>query len=121
MFKRAYRVQMNTLESAAVFLPAMWLYAAFMGDKGAAVGGEVWIVARVWYAIAYQSDPAKRSADFGISVAAFVGLCRPLAGCLVGSWQGPDALNRQRNPGNCIAMTVAQQPPHPATVERFYP
>lgn len=74
MFERAYRIQMNTLESAAPMLPALWLYAAFIGDRGAAMMGAVWLLARVWYAIAYSIDPAKRSAGFGLSFLAFVGL-----------------------------------------------
>jgi len=74
MFERAFRVQMNTLESAATMLPALWLYAGFIGDLGAGVMGLIWIIARVWYAIAYQIDPAKRSAGFGLSFLVFVGL-----------------------------------------------
>jgi glutathione S-transferase len=74
MFERAYRIQMNTLESAVPMLLALWLYAVFIGDRGAAVMGAVWLVARVWYAIAYQADPAKRSGGFGLSFLAFVGL-----------------------------------------------
>ena len=50
MFDRAFRVQMNTLESAAVMLPALWLYAGFIGDRGAGMMGVVWLVARIWYA-----------------------------------------------------------------------
>ena len=74
MFERAYRIQMNTLENAAVLLPALWMYALFMGDKGAAIGGAVWLVARIWYAVAYQRSPSSRGAAFGISAAAFTGL-----------------------------------------------
>ncbi|MBK8762069.1 MAG: MAPEG family protein [Sulfuritalea sp.] len=74
MFDRAFRVQMNTLESAAVMLPALWLYAGFIGDRGAGMMGVVWLVARIWYAIAYQRDPKTRSAAFGIAVLVFVGL-----------------------------------------------
>lgn len=74
MFERAYRIQMNTLETAAILLPALWMYAAFMGDKGAAIGGGIWLVARVWYAVAYQRLPSSRGAAFGISAAAFAGL-----------------------------------------------
>ena len=33
-FERAYRVQMNTLEQLAFFLPSLWLYAILMNDKG---------------------------------------------------------------------------------------
>jgi len=74
MFERAFRIQMNTLESAAIMLPALWLYATFIGDLGAGAMGAVWLVARIWYAVAYHSDPAKRSPGFGIAFLAFAGL-----------------------------------------------
>ena len=48
MFDRAYRVQMNTLESALMMLPALWVYAAFIGDTGAAVMGLTWVAGRIW-------------------------------------------------------------------------
>ena len=74
MFERAFRIQMNTLENAAIMLPAVWLYAGFIGDRGAGVMGAVWVIARIWYAAAYQKDPAKRGGGYGLSVAAFAGL-----------------------------------------------
>jgi glutathione S-transferase len=74
MFERAYRIQMNTLENAVPLLLALWLYAGLIGDRGAAVMGAVWLVGRVWYALAYQADPARRGAGFGISFLAFAGL-----------------------------------------------
>ena len=74
LFERAYRIQMNTLENALPLLLALWLYAGFIGDRGAGVMGAVWLVARVWYAVAYQADPAKRGASFSIAFLAFVGL-----------------------------------------------
>lgn len=74
LFERAFRVQMNTLESAVLLLPALWLYAGFIGDRGAGALGLIWLAARVWYAIAYQSDPAKRGGGFGLSILAFAGL-----------------------------------------------
>jgi glutathione S-transferase len=74
MFERAYRIQMNTLENAVLVLPTLWLYASFIGDRGAAAMGGVWLLARIWYAIAYQNDPAKRGPTFGLSVLAFAGL-----------------------------------------------
>jgi glutathione S-transferase len=74
MFDRAFRIQMNTLESAAVMLPALWLYAGFIGDRGAALLGAIWLAGRVWYAFAYHQDPKKRSAGFGIGFLAFAGL-----------------------------------------------
>lgn len=74
MFERAYRIQMNTLENTALVLPTLWLFAGFMSDRGAAMLGIVWLVARVWYAIAYQADPMRRGAGFGLSMLAFGGL-----------------------------------------------
>ena len=74
MFERAYRVQMNTLENAVLMLPALWLYAGFMGDRGAAIGGGIWLLARIWYAIAYSANPAKRGPAFAIGMTVFAGL-----------------------------------------------
>ena len=74
LFERAYRVQMNTLENAALMLPALWLFAGFVSDLGAAVLGGLWIAARVWYAVAYQNDPIKRGPGFGLAMLAFAGL-----------------------------------------------
>lgn len=74
MFDRAFRVQMNTLETAVITLPALWLCAAFYDDKRAALLGLVWVLARVWYAIGYMADPAKREGGFAVSMLAFVGL-----------------------------------------------
>ena len=74
MFDRAYRVQMNTIESAMLLLPSMWIYAALIGDLGAGIAGAIWIVGRLWYAVAYQRDPAKRGPGFGISFLAIAGM-----------------------------------------------
>ena len=57
-FECAYRVQMNTLEHMAVFLPAMWLYAWSLSAPWAAAVGVAWIAGRVIYAAAYLRDPA---------------------------------------------------------------
>ncbi|MEY2622072.1 MAG: hypothetical protein RIT26_1892 [Pseudomonadota bacterium] len=74
MFDRSYRVQMNTLESAMLLLPSMWIYAALIGDLGAGVAGAIWIGGRVWYAVAYQKDPAKRGHGFGVALLAIAGM-----------------------------------------------
>lgn len=74
MFERAFRIQMNTLESAALMLPALWLYAGLIGDRGAGIMGMVWLAARVWYAVAYQGDPAKRHGGFALAFLALAGL-----------------------------------------------
>lgn len=74
MFDRAYRIQMNTLESAMLLLPSIWIYADLVGDLGAGVSGAIWITGRIWYALAYQQDPAKRGPGFGISFLAIAGM-----------------------------------------------
>jgi glutathione S-transferase len=73
-FERAYRVQMNTLEQMAFFLPSLWLYAMLLSDKGAAAGGLIWIVGRVLYAVAYTRDPSSRGPGTMISLLAQIGL-----------------------------------------------
>ena len=71
-FDRAFRVQMNTLESVVAFLPALWLFAAYVSAVWSAVFGAIWLVGRVWYAIAYQRDAATRGTPFVIASAAFM-------------------------------------------------
>jgi len=71
-FERAFRVQMNTIESAFLFLPALWLAARWGSASVVALAGAGWIVGRIIYALAYLKDPAKRSAGFGISFLAII-------------------------------------------------
>jgi glutathione S-transferase len=54
------------------FLPALWLFAAFVSEVWAAALGAVWLVARFWYMVAYQQDAAKRGPPFGLSMLVFV-------------------------------------------------
>jgi glutathione S-transferase len=65
-FQRAVRVQMNTLEQLAIFLPALWLFALAWGDGPAALVGVLWPLARIVYARTYMADPAKRGPGFGV-------------------------------------------------------
>jgi uncharacterized MAPEG superfamily protein len=73
-FDRHFRVQMNTLEGLVIFLPALWLFAAFGNEQIAAGLGVVWIIGRVLYAVTYVTDPSKRGAGFGISALAMLAL-----------------------------------------------
>jgi len=59
-YERAYRVQMNTLEHMAIFLPSMWLYAWSVSAEWAAGIGLIWVVGRIYFAMAYYRDPTKR-------------------------------------------------------------
>lgn len=69
-FQSAYRVQANTLEQMVAFLPAMWLCAVFFSDRWAAAGGALWVLGRIWYALAYYKDPAKRGPGFILGLGA---------------------------------------------------
>jgi glutathione S-transferase len=87
-FERAYRVQMNTVEQMAFFLPALWLCAVLLSDIAAAVGGLIWVIGRTVYAVSYLNDPAKRGPGVVIStltqlalwIGAAVGLVRAMIG-----------------------------------------
>jgi glutathione S-transferase len=73
-FERAHRVQMNAVEQMVFFLPALWLCALLLSDKGAAVGGLIWVIGRGIYAVAYLDNPAKRGPGMIISMLAQTGL-----------------------------------------------
>ncbi|MCU0769048.1 MAG: MAPEG family protein [Burkholderiaceae bacterium] len=70
-FDRIFRVQMNTLESTVLFLPALWLAALYFSPPVAAAVGGVWLLARAWYALAYARNPKSRGAPFVIAFAAW--------------------------------------------------
>ena len=73
-FLAAQRVQANMLEQMIVFLPALWLCAFIWKDYYAAMGGAIWVIGRILYALAYYKDPAKRGTGFMISTLAAIGL-----------------------------------------------
>jgi glutathione S-transferase len=68
-FDRAFRVQMNTLESLPVFLPLLWLATIYFHPAAwiASALGLVWVVGRILYMYGYLADPKKRGPGFGIS------------------------------------------------------
>jgi len=80
-FERALRVQQNTLEQLIWFLPALWLFAAYVSPLWASIIGLVWIAGRAYYAVSYYRDPATREAGFIIGFASSGVL---LIGALVG-------------------------------------
>ncbi len=66
-FQSVLRVQANTVEQMVLFYPALWMCAAFFSDMWAAIGGLIWVVGRIIYAVGYYQAPAKRSTGFLIS------------------------------------------------------
>src|SRR5262249_21562007 len=103
-FERAFRVQMNTLEWMPIFLPALWLFAAYLSDVGAAIIGLVWILGRFLYLTGYSEAAGKRGRGFGIQalscgilwIGALSGIILPLAHGASGSGR---SLNRGRAHG----------------------
>jgi uncharacterized MAPEG superfamily protein len=85
-FERAYRVQMNTLESTVMFLPALWLAEHYGYVLWAGVAGLAWVTGRVWYAVAYLGDAKKRGPGYLVGMVGWaalvvmgaLGLCRAL-------------------------------------------
>ena len=75
-FERAYRVQMNTLEQFALFLPLLWISTMLPIEMPyiAPAFGLVWVVGRILYMRGYLADPAKRSLGFNIGAAAVIAL-----------------------------------------------
>ena len=67
VFERAYRVQMNTLEHAVIFLPSLWLAARYGNAAWAGILGLIWLAGRVWYAPAYMREPASREYPFALA------------------------------------------------------
>jgi glutathione S-transferase len=70
-FEQALRVQMNTLESTVMFLPSLWLATQYGAPLWAGLAGLVWVAGRVWYAVAYLQDAAKRGPGYMVSMAAW--------------------------------------------------
>lgn len=67
-FRRVYRVQQNTLEQMALFLPLLWLAAFSMGDLFAASFGCLWPLSRIIYARGYYDKAKRRSKGFIIGI-----------------------------------------------------
>jgi uncharacterized membrane protein YecN with MAPEG domain len=82
-FERAFRVQMNTLEWMPIVLPALWLFAVYIGDAAAAGLGAVWIIGRVVYFIGYSKAAAKRGPGFMIQGVAAMALWAGALGAVV--------------------------------------
>lgn len=68
VFERTYRVQMNTLETLVVFLPALWLAARYWSPAWVAAVGAVYLLGRLVYARSYIANPASRSMGYLLSM-----------------------------------------------------
>lgn len=71
-FERAFRVQMNTLEAALLFLPTLWVAARYGFAFWAGIAGLAWLAGRTWYALAYLQEAARRGGGFLVGMLAWM-------------------------------------------------
>ncbi|HSN73002.1 MAG TPA: MAPEG family protein [Steroidobacteraceae bacterium] len=81
-FERYYRVQQNTLELLVPLVPSAWLFALYVSASWAAALTGLFVIGRLWYAVAYIRDPQRRGPGFGLS---FLPLIVLVLGALVGA------------------------------------
>jgi uncharacterized MAPEG superfamily protein len=67
VFERYFRAHQNTMEQLVAFVPAIWLFGAYVNPTWAAWLGLVFVVGRVVYLVGYVADPAKREIGFAMS------------------------------------------------------
>jgi uncharacterized MAPEG superfamily protein len=67
-FERAFRVQMNTLEQLAGFLPCLLIAGQYWPGHVVAGIGVVYLVGRFLYWRGYVADPSKRHVGFLLTV-----------------------------------------------------
>jgi glutathione S-transferase len=80
-FERIFRTQMNTLEHAVAFLPALWMAAVYWSPRWAALCGALWLIGRIWYAVGYAQAASRRSTGYYVSA---IGLVALIAGSAIG-------------------------------------
>jgi len=73
-FERRHRVHANTLEQMPLLLPLLWMTAATVGDRWAALAGIVWCVGRLVYARGYYRAAAQREIGFYIGAVPLVAM-----------------------------------------------
>lgn len=58
-FERVFRAHQNTIEQLVIFLPCLWLGAAFIGDLVAGTLGLVWVGGRLLFVNAYEAGESR--------------------------------------------------------------
>ncbi len=86
IFDRYFRVQQNTQENLLMFLPALWIAAAYWNPLWIAAVGAIYLVGRVLYCAGYVRDPRSRAIGYMLTaipivvllLAAFYGVARAM-------------------------------------------
>lgn len=84
--ERALRVQGNTVEQVAIFLPLLWVATLYFHGWLPPALGLIWCLGRVIYAIGYMKEAKKRGPGFGIASLASIGLLILSIWGVVASW-----------------------------------
>ena len=66
-FERTNRVHVNTLENLIIFIPSVWIFAAYVSTLWAAVLGFAFVVCRAIYAVGYLKSAESRSIGAGFT------------------------------------------------------
>lgn len=64
IFDRYFRVQHNTQENLLMFLPALWIAAAYWNPLWIAAVGAIYLIGRVLYCAGYVRDPRSRAIGY---------------------------------------------------------
>ncbi len=81
-FERTFRVQQNTLEQLAIFVPSLWLFGWFVSPLWGAAAGLLFIVGRLLYFRGYVAEASKRGVGFLVTQLSQATL---LVGALIGA------------------------------------
>lgn len=88
VFDRYMRAHQNTMEQLVVFVPAIFMFATFVGTGLAALLGLLFVAGRVVYFRGYVAEASKRTTGFAMSALAQITLMLGgTIGALV-SWLG---------------------------------
>lgn len=69
-WERMFRVQQNTLEQLAVFLPAIVLFGVYLSARWALLPGLLFLVGRQLYSYEYITNPASRVPGMALTLLA---------------------------------------------------
>jgi uncharacterized MAPEG superfamily protein len=73
-FERYFRVQQNTLEQLATFIPAIYATAYYGNPLYAAAAGVVFLIGRMLYFRSYVKEPSSRTLGFMLSMVPSLGM-----------------------------------------------
>jgi glutathione S-transferase len=68
-WERLNRIHVNSVEQFVVFSPLLWSFALYVGQRGAAMLGTLYLIARIVYAVGYARAPESRTLGAALTFA----------------------------------------------------